>query len=351
MSAAHQETPASKLKIGIIGAGSIVRQRHLPGLAALDGVEIAAVCNSSYESSQRFCDEAAPHATPLKNWAELLMLPELDIVWIGTQPYMHAPITLSALEARRHVFCQARMAMNLEEAREMTAAAERSPELVTMLCPPPMGIPAGRHLVQLVSDGAIGAIRHLRLRSLSDAFLDPDAPAHWRQRRELSGLNVMTLGIYVEVLQRWFGPIAGVAALGKVFIPMRQGYRVEIPDVLNVVCEFENGALGTLEFSSLAASAPGDALEIYGAEGTLVYDFTSDTISLGRPGHPPAALETPPELRDQWSVEADFIAAVRDPGAPRPSPTFEEGLSYMRVVQAVADSIDQRRHVTIAANG
>ena len=53
------------------------------------------------------------------------------------------------------------------------------------------------------------------LQSLNSAFLDPDAPAHWRQRIEISGLNMLTLGIYVEVLQRWFGDITGVFARGK----------------------------------------------------------------------------------------------------------------------------------------
>ena len=112
-------------------------QRHLPALLAMPGVEIVAVCNSTYASGERFCREHLPHATPLKNWAELVSLRELDVVWIGTPPYMHAPVSISALEAGRHVFCQARMAMNLEEGREMQAAARKRPHQVAMLCPPP----------------------------------------------------------------------------------------------------------------------------------------------------------------------------------------------------------------------
>ena len=66
----------------------------------------------------------------------------VDIIWIGTPPYMHSAVTVSALEAGKHVFCQARMAMDLVEAEEMLATSKRYPELVTMLCPPPMGCAA-----------------------------------------------------------------------------------------------------------------------------------------------------------------------------------------------------------------
>jgi hypothetical protein len=53
---------------------------------------------------------------------------------------MHSAVTISALEAGKHVFCQARMSMDLAEADEMVAASKRYPELVTMLCPPPFGL-------------------------------------------------------------------------------------------------------------------------------------------------------------------------------------------------------------------
>ena len=113
--------------VGIIGAGEIVRDRHLPALKKHPEVEIVAVSNSTYESAEKFCQENAPHATPMQNWADLLSLPDLDIVWIGTPPYMHSAVTISALEAGKHVFCQARMSMDLAEAEEMLAAAKRFP--------------------------------------------------------------------------------------------------------------------------------------------------------------------------------------------------------------------------------
>jgi len=114
-----------KLRVGIVGAGNIVRARHLPALKKHPEVEIVAVSNSTYESSENFCREHYPSATPMRNWAELLALPDLDIIWIGTPPVMHSAVTISALAAGKHVFCQAPMSMELAEAKGMLAAPKR----------------------------------------------------------------------------------------------------------------------------------------------------------------------------------------------------------------------------------
>lgn len=316
-----------------------MRKRHLPGLQRHPEVEIVAVSNSTYESAEKFCRENVPHATPMQDWAQLLAVPELDVIWIGTPPYMHSAVTISALEAGKHVFCQARMAMDLAEAKEMLAVSRRFPELVTMLCPPPHGMRADLLVQKLLAENYIGRPHHVRLQSFNSSYLNADTPPHWRQRIEISGLNVLTLGIYVEVLHRWFGEITGVFARGKILQPMRRGYEVIIPDLLTVLCAFANGAEGVLEFSGVDAFAPADRLEVFGDLGTLTYNFGSDTVHVARVADRALHVaELTPELESQWRVEDDFIAAVKSRGGIRPHPDFEDGVRYMRVVQAVADS-------------
>src|SRR5437867_5405379 len=337
-----------KLLIGIVGAGNIVCARHLPALKNHPEVEIVAVCNATYESSEKFCQEHCPSATPMRNWAELLALPDIDVIWIGTPPVMHSAVTVSALEAGKHVFCQARMSMDLVEAEEMLAASKRYPELVTMLCPPPMGMRADLLVKKLLAEDYIGRPHHVRLQSFTSNYLYPAAPPHWRRKIEISGLQVLTLGIYVEVLQRWLGDITGVFARGKIVHPLRQGYGVIIPDLLTVLCAFDNGAEGVLEFSGVDAMAPGDRLEIYGSAGTLTYDFGSDVVQVGKLGDRALhVVDLPPELEGEWRVEEDFLAAVKSKGRIRPRPNFEEGVRYMRVVQAVADSRARNEWVAI----
>lgn len=346
--AANAGGSPQRLRIGIVGAGAIVRERHLPGLAAVPGVEIIAVSNSSYESAERFCEECAPHATPMQNWVDLVSLEGLDIVWIGTPPYLHADVTISALEAGKHVFCQARMAMNLAEAEEMLAAARRHPQLVTMLCPPPTGLRGDLVMKKALAEELIGPVHQVRVQSLNARFLDSEAPAHWRQRDELSGFNILTLGIYAEVLQRWIGPIQSLTAHGRVVFPDRVGYPVHVPDFLHVLCTFANGAEGTLDFSGVAAGASGDRIELYGTEGSLVYDVAKDAIfHTARVGGKPEPLEITPELAVPWRVEEDFIFAVRSRAQMQPRPSFEDGVAYMRVVQGVADSLTLRQEVAL----
>lgn len=337
------------LNIGIIGAGGIVLQRHLPGLRNIPGVEITAVCNSTFESSRKFCETHLPQATPVKNWADIVGNPEIDIVWIGTQPYMHAPISLSAIEANKHVFCQARMAMDLAEAEEMAAAAAKKPELVTMLCPAPHGMLGEKFIFpnylqkyELRDQGY-----YFRLQSTNSGLLDPSLPAHWRQKRELSGLHVQTLGIYIEVLQHWFGPITSVSARSRIVIPERQGYVVSIPDILFVHCEFQSGMIGTMEFSGVTAGDPQNTLEVFGDHMRFAYDFNTDQFEFDVKGETTGIQSIPEDQQSPWQVEQDFIQAIRSPSATRPRPGFQEGLEYMRVVQAVADSLESGQQVNI----
>jgi len=324
---------SKKLRIGIVGAGGIVRQRHVPGLLALPNAQIVAVCNSRIETARSVAKEYhIPEV--MDDWAEMLDRSDLDIIWIGTPPVLHAPITISALEAGKHVFCQARMAMNLSEGREMLAAAQARPQLVTMLCPPPHGMKGGKFFQKLLHDGYAGELWHFRLVADRDTFSDPLAPAHWRQRTELSGHNVLTVGIYAEVLQSWLGSPRRLHAQMKVSVPKREGYVVHVPDVVQVFGHWPNGLAGSLEWSGVAQFPPDETLTIYGRDGTLVYNYTKDEILGARRGDKKLhLLEIPPELETAWTVEKDFIDAVVHGGHPEPS--FETGVQYLEFTEAV----------------
>ena len=339
---------SKRVRIGIVGAGGIVKSRHLPALKAMPEVDIVAVCNSTLESAQRFCNEFLPEAQPMEHWPQLVSRDDIDAVWIGTTPQLHSEITCYALRAGKHVFCQARMAMNLAQSQVMWEASMSNPELVAMLCPPPFGMKGDATMKRLLAEGAIGKPHQAVLHSLNGAWLDPEAPAHWRQRFEISGLQVLSFGIYVEVIQRWLGDIVAIQADGAVVIPERQGYEVEIPDYLNVLCTFRSGAKANMTFSGVATHAPQDGIEIYGTEGTLTYNFVTDEIRLGKRNAEMQTIPIPADEAKEWTVERDFIKAVLDPSAPRPKPDFLEGIKYMRVVQAAAESMDGGDVVRVA---
>lgn len=341
------ETP-DILRVGLIGAGGIVKQRHLPGFANVPNLQIVAVANSTIDSAQRFIDEHAPGAEALDEWEAVAAHDDVDVVWVGATPYLHADATCHALKSGKHVFCQARMAAELPEAERMWETSLSHPELVTGLCPAPHGMKHGLMVKKLIADGVIGRPHQVVLHAFSPAFLDASQPAHWRQRVEVSGAQILTLGIFTEVVQRWFGHIAEVKASGNVVIRERQGYTVETPDFVHVLARFKNDIEATMLFSGVAAHAPPPCCWIFGTEGTIKYEFDTDEVLVGRRRGPFEGVDVPLELVREWTVEEDFFQAVRDPNAPRPKPDFLEGLCYMRVVDAVWRSMEEGRSVACA---
>ena len=150
------------IRIGIIGAGAITLYRHIPGLKAIDGVTITSICNRSRASSERVASEHGIERI-YDHWRDLVHGDDTDAVMIGTWPYLHRPITLAALEAGKHVFTQARMAMNATEAREMLAAARSHPHLVTQICPPPHTLKVDKTVKRLIAEGYLGEVLAARI--------------------------------------------------------------------------------------------------------------------------------------------------------------------------------------------
>src|SRR2546427_780832 len=81
--------------------------------------------------------ERGPTRRPPSPPSERVRAPDVDAVCIGTWPYVDCAITLVALDAGKHVLCEARMAMDAAEARRMLDGARRSPHLITQLVPAP----------------------------------------------------------------------------------------------------------------------------------------------------------------------------------------------------------------------
>jgi len=349
------------LRIGLIGGGSIVRYRHMPGLAKIDNVQVVAVCNRRPESTRQFAEEYQIPRTAYR-WQEIVAMDDLDIIWIGTTPYMHCPITVAALEAGKHVFCQARMCMNLDEARQMAAAGARHPDQVVRFCPPPMGLAGDRTMRRLLHEERfVGDIRQVYLISASGALLDPNVELTWRLQKEQSGENVLALGIYLEVLDRWLGPTTRITAVNRTWTESRihpetgQPAPAELPETVNILAELACGAIGVYMFNGVSSHAPSDHLAIHGSQGTIVYDFNTDPdaeqIEGARLGSESmAGIPIPDHERRQWTVEADFIRAVRTGQCDPILPDFEAGLRYMSLVDAVHRSAANNRGVEVAAN-
>src|SRR5215470_9656499 len=124
------------IRVGFIGAGANSRLHHVPKLRAQAGVELVAVANRTRESGERIAKQFGI-ARVHDDWREVIQSRDVDAICIGTWPSTHCEMTVAALEAGKHVLCEARMAMNAGQARRMLAAARQRPHLIAQLVPAP----------------------------------------------------------------------------------------------------------------------------------------------------------------------------------------------------------------------
>jgi predicted dehydrogenase len=339
-----------KIRVGIIGAGGIVGSVHIPGLRKMPGVEIVAVANRSLESSRRAADEfGIPRA--YADWEQLLADKNIDAVLIGTWPYMHRDTTLAALESGRHVLCQARMANNTAEAREMLAASQRHANLVCQLVPTSGSYRIDRALQSLLAGGAVGDVLSVEVQMLQRGFADFGGELDWRHDPEFSGVNVLNVGGTYESAMRWLGPGNRVMAKTRVQIPNRrdeQGAQraTTIPDHVEVLYELGNGAPVHMKFSETTGLSRGNDIWIFGSEGTIRVD-NEQNIFVGRRGDKElSAHPNPPEGQARHRVEEEFINAIRGV-EPVTLNTFEIGVRYMEWTEAIYRSAESRTAVNL----
>ncbi len=347
-----------QVRVGLIGAGANTRLRHIPGLRAVPGVEITAVCNRRIESTAAAAREfGIPRV--YEHWQQLVESPEVDAIVIGTWPYLHCPITLAALDLGergdrgKHVLTEARMCLDAREAHRMLEAAQRRPELTAQIVPSPYGLRGHNVVKELLESGFLGQPRELHVQGMSAALADPAAALSWRQDAALSGYNMLALGILHETVSRWVAPVVRVLAQVHAFIPTRidpeSGVRrpVGTPDSVQVLTVHEDGMRGVYQFSGVTPFAPGMGVRLYGSEGALWYDIANERLYAARRDRP--ALEEiliPEERARHWTVEADFIESIRT-GKAVEFTSFEAGVQYMEFTEAVARSAQSGQPVEL----
>ena len=342
------------IRIGVIGAGNNTRVRHIPGLRAIDGVEVVSVCNRSRESSQRVAD-AMTIPQVYDDWRELIAADDIDAVVIGTWPYMHCEMTCAVLEAGKHVMCEARMAMNPAEARTMLATAQAHPNLVAQIVPSPFTLRVDRTIQELLADGYLGDLYAMTVRGTVPGFVNPEAPLTWRQRQDRSGLNILNMGIWYEAVIRWVGPAANVFARSQILVPQRHDaesdapLQVDVPDHVNIIADLARGGQATFEFSSVCGLAPEPGAWLFGSDGTLHYDQMSNRLFGGRRNDPGLQeIDVDPEKEGYWRVEEEFIGAIR--GQEEIVLTdFATGVKYMEFTAAVHQSAATGQIVPVPA--
>jgi len=112
------------IRLGVIGAGKIVRVRHLPEAKQNPNTEIIAVCDAVESRAQEMAEEY--QCKSFTDYKVMLKDPEIDAVVVAATNTTHAVMTIDALNAGKHVLCEKPMSITLDDAQKMIDAAERN---------------------------------------------------------------------------------------------------------------------------------------------------------------------------------------------------------------------------------
>ncbi len=128
----HQMS-TQKVRIGIVGCGGIANGKHMPSLIRLPEVEMVAFCDIIEERATKAANQyGVDGALVFTDYRDLVALADLDIVHVLTPNHVHAPISIAALKAGKHVMCEKPMATSSREAQAMLDAARKSGKKLTI---------------------------------------------------------------------------------------------------------------------------------------------------------------------------------------------------------------------------
>ena len=162
------------LKIGLIGAGGIVRGAHLkPGWLAVPNAEVIAVCDV-HEPTARKLAEDFNIPNVFTDFREMLKLKEIDAVDICTPNKVHTPAVIAALEAGKHVLCEKPLAVSTAEIIEMREALKKT-DRILMTAQHFRFSPEAVAIKAWVESGALGEVYHSRVNATRRNLLPPNA--------------------------------------------------------------------------------------------------------------------------------------------------------------------------------
>jgi predicted dehydrogenase len=355
---------SSPIRIGLIGAGSVARRVHAPGLRLCPDVEIAAAADPDPKAAAAI---GAPHL--YDDPAKLLAEAPVDAVVVAVPNHLHHDIVMEAIAAGKHVLCEKPLAMGAPEAEAMLAAA-RQAGVVHMTAFTYGFMPAVRYLRHLVEQGELGEIRSVRCAyqmALAGHVLG------WRSQTSLAGSGVLgDLGSHlIHIVLDLAGELEALSGWQKRF---REDPSSDVEDWIGFIGEFASGAVGTFEISRVCPGRGADVseemfIEVYGSKGGAVFSMQEPRalrLAIGAAGHDPTSpferVEVPREFwkltgspRDvdegdpRWTYRYDqafqFVSSIRD-GEVR-EPSFEAGLRTQRVLDAALLSAATREWTRI----
>ncbi len=229
------------------------------------------------------------------NWQQLISDPAVNLVAITTPNLLHFPMAMAALDAGKAVYCEKPLAVSLEQAREMQAAARKAC-VVTRVGYNYQHNPIIGLAKQMIESGELGRIVSFQGEFSEDFMGDGLSPWSWRCEEAHAGGALADLGSHLLAMARYLlGDVDAVCADSQTVHPQRPATRgseeqraISIDDQTYALLRFANGARGTFGSSWLKHGYKNHlSFEIGGTEGTLSFDQERlNELRLYRAGSP-----------------------------------------------------------------
>ncbi|MEH7305238.1 Gfo/Idh/MocA family protein [Neobacillus drentensis] len=339
----------SKVKVGIIGCGSIAQYRHLPEYKANKKVEIVAVCDIVAERAEKMAEEYGAKA--FTNYKEVLKLADIDAISVCLPNYLHAPVSIDALNAGKHVLCEKPMATSKEEAEAMIEAAKENDKKL-MIAHNQRFVTSHQKAKEIIDNGKLGKIY-----SFKTTFGHPgpegwsiDGAGSWFFNKEKAFIGAMgDLGVHKADLMRYLlGEFSEVGA----FIETNAKQNTDVDDNAVCILRTESGIIGTLAASWAYVSGGDNSTIIYGEKGTLRLEADPEysLIEEYRDGsvvyHKLDKIQTNEEGGQTSShVINHFVECIIENNEPLIS--GEEGMKSLQIILAALESQETRRIVSL----
>lgn len=257
----------TKLKIAVIGCGSIAQNRHLLEYEANENVEITAVCDIVEDRARKVGQLYG--ATLYTDYEQLLKEVEVDAVSVCLPNYLHAPVTISALNAGAHVLCEKPMATSKEEAEAMIQAAEQNGKKL-MIAHNQRFVPSHVKAKELIASGAIGKVYSFRT-----AFghggpegWSAEGEDSWFFKKDQAFIGAMgDLGVHKADLLRYILGEEFVDVAG--FVENNAKKDITVDDNAVCILRSESGVVGTMAASWAYNPSEDNSTVIYGEKGML----------------------------------------------------------------------------------
>lgn len=256
----------SKVRVGVIGCGSIGRRRHLPEYASQENVEIVAVCDIVEERATEMAKLYG--AIAYVDYQDLLKNEDIDAVSVCLPNVLHAPVTIDALQAGKHVLCEKPMATSRQEAEEMIQAAKNNHKKL-MIAHNQRFVASHVKAKRLLDSGEIGNVYSFRT-----TFGHPgperwsiDGATSWFFDKKRAFIGAMgDLGVHKSDLIRYLlGEIVEVGA----FVETNAKENTDVDDNAVCILKTENNVIGTLTASWSYVSGGDNSTIIYGEKGVI----------------------------------------------------------------------------------